>query len=101
MYNSIAQKSIKLDIKNILADLYDYAKGSFPLEEELLYSFNYPKKFKHISEHYWFINKINEFMDVVVKYNDEALIVDIFNFLALWIENHIEKSDYTFLRKFA
>ncbi|MDY6820861.1 MAG: hemerythrin family protein [Deferribacterota bacterium] len=98
LYNLIEQKTIKVDIKKILNDLYDYARGSFPLEEKLLYHFNYPNKYKHISEHCWFINKINEFIELAGKDNYEVLIVDIFNFLAFWIENHIEKSDYLFFK---
>lgn len=98
LYNSIEQKTKDVDIKRILNDLYDYARESFPLEEELLYHVNYPKKYKHISEHYWFINEINEFMELTEKCKYKVLIFDLFNFIALWIENHIEKSDYFFFK---
>ena len=98
LHNLITQKTKDINIKRVLNDLYDYARESFPLEEELLYHINYPKKHKHISEHYWFINEINEFIELTEKDKYKVLIFDIFNFLASWIEDHIEKSDYYFFK---
>jgi len=75
-----------------LKEMIDYARVHFADEEMLMQKYGYPEIESHKKQHDYFINTTAElavnFMD-----NQNTTGDEIAEFLALWLTNHILKSD--------
>lgn len=79
------------NIDAILEKLRDYTKKHFADEEAYMESIQYNKLFTQKVQHQEFVDKLDEFID---KHQDEEerqddQIMEILNFLADWLVNHI------------
>ena len=81
-------------IDAILSRLINYTKFHFKSEEILMEKYNYPvEKFeKHSREHRGFVEAAQRFKEKYDK-GEADLTVEVFKFLASWVQNHIEKTD--------
>jgi hemerythrin len=83
---------IEKDIENVINELTDYVKVHFKTEEDLLLLANYPDIEKHIKEHIYFIDKIDEF-NMALKYKNPALLDNMLVFMKKWFLSHIKQTD--------
>jgi hemerythrin len=79
-------------IKSALDRMLDYAAVHFSTEEDLFEQHGYPEADPHVNEHNLFVMKL---VGLQSKFDTkwEGLGTDIFNYLRLWIENHINSTD--------
>lgn len=81
------------EIVQTLDDLKEYTVYHFQSEESLMEQYKYPKLLSHKIEHEAFIRDLNELLDTDVDENQTKVSLEILQFIANWIENHILKSD--------
>jgi len=81
-------------LRDILRRLIEYSRFHFRSEEVLMEKFNYPhdKLERHVAEHRAFTRTATSFRDRY-EAGEAALTVDVFKFLARWVESHIERTD--------
>ncbi|SFR63524.1 bacteriohemerythrin [Anaeromicropila populeti] len=80
-------------ISLILNELRDYTKKHFADEEAYMESINYKRMFTQKIQHQKFIEKLEEFDMDSIDENQDAAILDILNFLADWLIEHILEND--------
>jgi len=92
LYSHMKQGKGKDIISDILKKLVEYTKYHFNTEEELFKKFNYPDEQSHVSEHKFFIDKVNDFSR---DFNNQKIFVtiEVFQFLNNWVTNHIKIVD--------
>ena len=98
MINDIARMILKqneTEVKEILKGLQDYTVTHFTEEEELFRDSDYPDVEKHIKEHKYFIEKLNDF-ERDYKLNNVTVSLDILHFLKNWLFYHIEIVDNSY-----
>lgn len=81
------------DIMQTLQDLQEYTIYHFQSEEKLMEKYKYPKLLSHKIEHESFIRELQELLKKDVDDNQVKISLEIIQFIANWIENHILKSD--------
>ena len=81
------------EIMKSLQDLKEYTVYHFKAEEKLMEQYHYPKLISHKIEHETFIRDLQELLKKDVDANQVKVSLDIIQFVANWIENHILKSD--------
>lgn len=81
------------EIVSIIEELKEYTKYHFAFEEQLLNTRGYKMLFTHIMEHRQFIDKVNSFDLRKVDEDQNEYLLDIVNFVAEWIKNHILEKD--------
>lgn len=81
------------EIVSIIEELKEYTKFHFAFEEQLLTSRGYKMLFTHIMEHRQFIDKVNSIDLRKVDEDQNVYLLDIVNFVAEWIKNHILEKD--------
>jgi len=81
-------------VNAILTRLINYTKFHFKSEEILMDKYGYPieKLEKHAREHRGFVEATERFKEKYDK-GEADLTVEVFKFLASWVQNHIEKTD--------
>jgi len=81
-------------LKDILRRLVEYSRFHFKSEEILMEKFGYPEDrlARHRSEHEGFARAASSFRERY-EAGEAALTVDVFKFLARWVESHIERTD--------
>ena len=77
----------------IIDELKDYTIFHFQTEEDYMQQIGYKRLFTQKVEHQNFINKINSLNLREIDANQEQAILDILDFVATWIKNHILKVD--------
>ena len=77
----------------VLEELRDYTKYHFNHEEEYMKSINYPKRFSQLHQHTQFINKLNSYNLKEIDVNQQEGLLEILDFLALWLQGHIKGMD--------
>lgn len=80
-------------IVSVLEELKEYTKYHFHHEEEYMKSINYPKRFSQLHQHTQFINKLEEYNLEEIDANQQAGLLEILDFLALWLQEHIKGMD--------
>jgi hemerythrin len=75
-----------------IIQLQQYAYQHFTAEEELLLRFNYPEYTKHKAEHQFFIETINELIQIY-RSGSQTLSSKTINFLTDWLSTHILITD--------
>ena len=77
----------------VLEELKDYTKYHFNHEEEYMKSINYPKRFSQLHQHTQFINKLESYNLKEIDVNQQEGLLEILDFLALWLQGHIKGMD--------
>ena len=77
----------------VLEELRDYTKYHFNHEEEYMKSINYPKRFSQLHQHTQFINKLESYNLKEIDVNQQEGLMEILDFLALWLQSHIKGMD--------
>ena len=77
----------------VLEELRDYTKYHFNHEEEYMKSINYPKRFSQLHQHTQFINKLETYNLKEIDVNQQEGLLEILDFLALWLQSHIKGMD--------
>ncbi len=77
----------------VLEELRDYTKYHFNHEEEYMKSINYPKRFSQLHQHTQFINKLESYNLKEIDANQQEGLLEILDFLALWLQGHIKGMD--------
>lgn len=77
----------------VLEELRDYTKYHFNHEEEYMKSINYPKRFSQLYQHTQFINKLESYNLKEIDVNQQEGLLEILDFLALWLQSHIKGMD--------
>ena len=77
----------------VLEELRDYTKYHFNHEEEYMKSINYPKRFSQLHQHTQFINKLDSYNLKEIDVNQQEGLLEILDFLALWLQSHIKGMD--------
>ena len=77
----------------VLEELKDYTKYHFNHEEEYMKSINYPKRFSQLHQHTQFINKLESYNLKEIDVNQQERLLEILDFLALWLQSHIKGMD--------
>jgi hemerythrin len=75
-----------------ILQLKEYAHQHFTAEEKLLLQFNYPEYAKHKAEHQFFIETVNEFIQIY-RSGSQTLSSKTMNFLNEWFSKHILVTD--------
>ena len=77
----------------VLEELRDYTKYHFNHEEEYMKSINYSKRFSQLHQHTQFINKLESYNLKEIDVNQQEGLLEILDFLALWLQGHIKGMD--------
>ena len=77
----------------VLEELRDYTKYHFNHDEEYMKSINYPKRFSQLHQHTQFINKLESYNLKEIDVNQQEGLMEILDFLALWLQSHIKGMD--------
>ena len=77
----------------VLEELRDYTKYHFNHEEEYMKSINYPKRFSQLHQHTQFINKLESYNLKEIDVNQQEGLLEILDFLALWLQSPIKGMD--------
>lgn len=56
-------------------------------------SINYPKRFSQLHQHTQFINKLESYNLKEIDVNQQEGLLEILDFLALWLQSHIKGMD--------
>lgn len=81
------------DIKRLLKELHNYTLYHFGKEEELMEKADYIGLPNHRFQHKIFIKKLEEVNLDEIDENQKDYTMDLLNFIANWITNHIMKID--------
>ena len=84
-------------IIEILKKLHDYTIYHFDSEEEILEKYGYPHLDKHQEAHENFVKKIEEIDLKEIDLNQKEFSMELLNFIATWIENHIMGEDQKYI----
>ena len=77
----------------VLEELKDYTKYHFNHEEEYMKSINYPKRFSQLHQHTQFISKLESYNLKEIDMNQQEGLLEILDFLAVWLQGHIKGMD--------
>ena len=84
---------------DIIRGLVSYVDVHFKTEETYFAQFAYPDAESHKKEHEDFVRKVSEFQEGVEK-GKLSLSIDIMDFLADWLKNHIKGTDQQYSKFF-
>lgn len=77
---------------NVISDMREYATSHFRLEEGLMEAHQYPDVESHMSEHRYFMGKVEE-LEAMAKNGDEPDITELYRFLSIWLMSHVMNCD--------
>ncbi|KUO51324.1 MAG: bacteriohemerythrin [Desulfitibacter sp. BRH_c19] len=83
-------------IMAVLVELKNYTVYHFSHEEELMNKFNFEYYQTHKRQHEDFIEKIMEVEAQNIDENQNKITMEIIEFIADWIQNHIMKLDHQY-----
>ncbi|MEZ3471278.1 MAG: hemerythrin family protein [Lachnospiraceae bacterium] len=83
------------EVKNILAELEEYADTHFTHEEEYMTQIRDPEIIRQRTQHTFFRDKIREYEFVNIDHEEEQqrVLTELVRFLAKWLYRHILSSD--------
>lgn len=97
----LLKNELRLDkydqIMEILDELKDYTATHFSQEEQYMASIGYPKLLSHKVLHNDFIEKISNVDLNSVDENQDKYLLDLLDFFADWLVNHILKTDRMYI----
>ena len=84
-------------IIELLNEMQDYTVYHFESEEKALEEADYPELENHKEIHQKFVNKLKEIDTEKIDQNQQEFSMELLNFVATWIEEHIlgEDQKYT------
>ena len=84
-------------ILDLLNEMQEYTVYHFESEEKAMKEADYPELEKHKKIHQKFVNKLKEIDTDKIDKNQQEFSMELLNFLATWIEEHIlgEDQKYT------
>ncbi|WP_139902200.1 bacteriohemerythrin [Clostridium thermarum] len=77
----------------LIHELSEYTVTHFKAEEEYMQSINYKRYLSHKVDHDDFINKVNSLDLDKIDQNQDEYIMEILNFIASWLVDHIIQKD--------
>lgn len=77
----------------LIQELKEYTVIHFKAEEAYMKSINYRKLLSHKVDHDDFINKVNSIDLNKIDQNQDESIMEILNFIAKWLDEHIIEKD--------
>ncbi|NLP34867.1 MAG: hemerythrin family protein [Clostridiales bacterium] len=80
-------------ILHLVQELKDYTKYHFTHEEEYMESIGYKRILSQKVAHKDFIEKMEAFDTSFIDENQKESLMDLVDFLAVWLVEHIYKSD--------
>ena len=95
LINDSARMALEKDnkkVKEILKELKSYTDTHFSEEEELFKRSSYPNVEKHLKEHSYFIEKLEEFDENLMN-SEPSISLNMLEFLKNWLYYHIEIVD--------
>lgn len=96
----LIKDSIKYDrydeIVSIINELEKYTVDHFAYEEQLMLNTYYRKQFSHRDKHKLFIERIKSINLDDVDSCQFDFLVSLFDFISVWLTNHIDKDDREF-----
>ncbi len=87
-YFLILKDGTQDELRQLLAELIDYAKYHFDAEEELMRAHDYADIDGHLRQHFSFTNKVLSF-EKEAREGQKYLPVDVFDFVRKWLLDHI------------
>ena len=84
------------EIMGILNQLAEYTIYHFKFEEALMAKYNYPGFEPHKIEHDFFVKKVQRIARRDLEDGQNETMLEIVNFVADWIAQHILKSDFSY-----
>lgn len=81
------------EIKNLLQELHSYTVYHFTSEEELMEKANFIDLPSHRFQHKLFVKKLEEVDLDEIDQDQSGYTMDLLDFIANWITNHILKID--------
>lgn len=76
----------------ILAELFDYTKSHFAMEEQLMSAHGYAKAAQHRAQHAALVKEVGE-LKSRLDAGSHTLTMPLFKFLKEWLAKHIRGSD--------
>jgi len=92
LYNGLTNGEEDQALRDVLAELVDYAQKHFLHEERLMQRFCYPEYEQHKQEHDSFRNTIEDFNSLAEK-DGSGLGMPLLKILREWLVNHILEVD--------
>jgi len=96
LHEAMASGKGKEALAKILAELVDYTKVHFRLEEQLMQQRGYLDYLTHKAEHDRFIMQIQDFQ-LQFQASKLTLTIQVMNFLKDWLKNHILGADKKYI----
>lgn len=92
LHEEMKQGKAKTILGSVLENMIAYAGTHFQTEEKYFRQFYYPETGVHVLEHQSFVKKVSQFKK---EYDEgkQALSLQVMEFLAGWLKNHILNSD--------
>jgi len=95
LYVAIKKEMLWATISGSLGHLVEYTEYHFSTEMKLFAQYNYPKAVKHLEEHNYFVEKLKELQDELIK---ESTLISLkkMDYLKDWTIGHILGADKEF-----
>lgn len=87
-YQLVLDDGTEEELRQLLAELIDYAGYHFAAEEELMRINNYRHIDEHLREHFSFTNKVLSF-EKDAREGRKYLPLEVFDFVREWLPDHI------------
>ncbi|MEJ6949700.1 bacteriohemerythrin [Natronospora cellulosivora (SeqCode)] len=85
------------EIKRLIKKLHEYTVHHFDFEEKMMAERNFIDLASHSFQHKIFIKKIEDIDLEKIDLNQKGYTLEILDFLASWISNHILKIDHKYI----
>ena len=91
---NIAQGIDEYDhVRQLLQEMSEYTSYHFDSEEELMARHDYPGLDRHRKQHRLFVGRLEDIDLAELDLDQEEFMMDLLNFVADWVENHILHED--------
>lgn len=99
LVNDFINASQKQELKKIIMDIIDYAKGHFEYEEGLMQKYGYPEYQTHKKEHDKLLREIKTYHERLNE-GGKILLAEIIRFLKNWLVKHTLTVDRKYINLF-
>jgi len=84
------------EIMDTIDELESYTVYHFKEEEKMMLHYNYPELESHKIQHQKFISYLNNLDIMEINGNQEETLKELIKFVAVWIIEHINNSDFKY-----
>ena len=88
-------------ILELLQEMKDYTSYHFKSEEELMEKHDYPRLEEHREHHQGFVEELNKIDPQEIDLSQKETTLELLDFVANWVENHILGEDQKYVDFFA